>query len=257
MSQVASFLGAGRGRLVKARERCDDPTHRCPNKEEQDQDFQGRETATERNMSNVSAPRRRHALGLPAGSVRATHLLVITVILSMLLVIPDRNGEPLPFPAYLVYLFFLMVGHYFGARGTLPTAPGEHAPLYLPRGFIRVLILAGLAAAIVYRLYQDPASLERQFSKSLDELKTEPLLPLFILCGFLAGVLLRLIVGRENPTVWLQDLEAWLSLIGLVGLGISLVIHLIINPSMDSKIEIPHWDIAMATLVAFYFGARS
>src|SRR5262245_34196908 len=102
---------------------------------------------------SIAAPRRRHALGLPAGSVRATHLLVVTLILTLLLVVTGRGGEYMAFPPYLVYLFFLMIGHYFGARGTQPTPAGEHAPLYLPRGFIRILILAGLGAAIVYRLY--------------------------------------------------------------------------------------------------------
>lgn len=208
-------------------------------------------------MSTVATPGKRHALGLPAGSVRATHLLAVTLILSLLLVIPGKGGTPLPLPAYLVYLLFLMVGHYFGSRGTNPTPAGQHAPLYLPRGFVRLLIFAGLGAAIVYRLYADPSTLQKQFTDSLEELKTEPMLPLFILMGFLVGVLLRAIVGRDNPTVWLQDLEAWLSLIGLVGLGISVLIHLIINPSMDEPIRIPRWDSIMSTLIAFYFGARS
>ncbi|MFO0965062.1 MAG: hypothetical protein U0793_05675 [Gemmataceae bacterium] len=208
-------------------------------------------------MSTTAAPLRRHALGLPAGSVRATHLLVVTLILSLLLVIPGRNGEYLPLPAYLVYLLFLMIGHYFGARGLNPTPVGEHAPLYLPRGFIRLLVFAGLGAAVIYRLVNSPDSLRDQFTRSLDVLKTEPTLPLFILIGFLVGVLLRAVAGRDNPTRWLQDIEAWISLLGLVGLGISMLVHLIINPSMENPVGISNLDAILAMLIAFYFGARS
>lgn len=207
-------------------------------------------------MSSATPVPRRHALGWPAGSVRATHLLVITIILTLVLVIPDRNGNPLPFPAYLVYLLFLMIGHYFAARGH-GGMPGERSPLWLPRGFIRLVVVASLGAALGYRIYTDYPGLERQLADSLQRLTNEPMLPLFILLGFLVGNLLRSVVGRNNPAAWLQDVEAWLSLIGLLGLGISAVVHLIINPSMETPIEMPRWDQVMATLVAFYFGARS
>lgn len=207
-------------------------------------------------MSFIQTAQRRHALGWPAGSVRATHLLVITLILTLVLVIPDRNGNPLPFPAYLVYLLFLMIGHYFAARShPLPT--GSHAPLWLPRGFIRLVVIGALGAAIAYRVITDLDGLQKQLADSLRGLTAEPMLPLFILCGFLIGALLRTIVGRDNPTVWLQDLEAWISLLALFGLGVSAVIHLIINPSMGTTIDVPRLDEITAGLVAFYFGARS
>lgn len=209
-------------------------------------------------MSTVTAPP-RHALGWPAGSVRATHLLVITLILTLALVIPGRGGVYLAFPPYLIYLLFLILGHYFAARGQSGSASGQHAPLYLPRGFIRLIVVAALGAAVIYRMVQNPDKLRDQLSLSLDALKDYPVLPLYILIGFLAGSLLRSVVGRDNPTQWLQDLEAWLSLIGLVGLAISAVVHLIVNPSVnpENAINIPVWDEIMATLVAFYFGARS
>lgn len=207
-------------------------------------------------MSSVPVPP-RHALGWPAGSVRATHMLVITLILTLALVIPGRGGNYLAFPPYLIYLLFLVLGHYFAARGNPAMTGGQQPPLYLPRGFIRLLVVAALGAAVIYRMVQDPDGLQDQLKRSLEELKNYPVLPLYILIGFLVGSLLRSLIGRNNPTVWLQDLEAWLSLIGLVGLGVSAVVYLVVNPSMENPIAMPVWDEAMATLVAFYFGARS
>jgi hypothetical protein len=53
-------------------------------------------------MSTANPAPRRHALNLPAGSVRATHLLAVTFILGLLLIVPGRDGNPLALPPYLI-----------------------------------------------------------------------------------------------------------------------------------------------------------
>ncbi len=199
-----------------------------------------------------ASPVQRHALGLPAGSVRATHTLLIVGLVCAILLVPTQTEHALP--PYLVYLFFMVLGHYFAHRsgGSL-----EHRPLYLPRGCIRFLVAAGLGATLGWCLYNDPGRLEKQFDLTLELLKTQPLLPLCILGSFFAGVIIRAIVGRDNPPMALQDLEAWLSLMSIVGLGVAAIIHLVIGPSMEATLSLPVWETILASVIAFYFGERS
>jgi hypothetical protein len=54
-----------------------------------------------------------------------------------------------------------------------------------------------------------------------------------------------------------QDLEAWLALIAVIGLCIVGLIYLVINPSLERPGNIPNLEGFLATIVVFYFGARS
>lgn len=209
-------------------------------------------------MSTVPVPIRRHALGLPAGSIRATHLLVIVGLTATLIVNPrDIN---IAIPAYLIYLIFLILGHYYGSRSgpSGVRAPGESAPLYLPAGSVRLLVILGLGGAIGYKIYTNPEALQRMFEVSLEGLKEQPYLPLVILSAFFVGVVLRMIVGRDHPPQWLQDFEAWLSIIALVGLGIETVIRLVVAASLEVPLlPLPTWEAILGGIIAFYFGERS
>src|ERR1700686_3659865 len=84
----------------------------------------------------------RHALKLPAGSVRAIHVLAIVGLICAIILIPGSHT----IPPYLTWLLFLMVGHYFTAHGITIATRDEEAPspLYLPGGTVRVLILLAL-----------------------------------------------------------------------------------------------------------------
>jgi hypothetical protein len=68
---------------------------------------------------------------------------------------------------------------------------------------------------------------------------------------------LRSIVGRANPPQWLQDFEAWISIIALVGLGVAVVIHLIVAASLEQDLRLPTWEGILGAIIAFYFGERS
>src|SRR6516162_8428931 len=117
-------------------------------------------------MADV-APR-RHALNLPAGSIRAAHVLGIVGLVCAIILVPSR--EIVPIPPYLVYLLFLMVGHYFAAHGvTIATRDDPSpSPLYLPGGVIRILIVLALVGTIGWKLYSDPDGLMEQYKKSLE-----------------------------------------------------------------------------------------
>jgi hypothetical protein len=205
-------------------------------------------------MSTIATVPKRHALGLPAGSIRAAHtLLIVGLFCAMLLV---NAKTTLPISPYLIYLLFMVLGHYFAHRSGAG-AGSEYHPLYLPRGFVRFVVMVSLIGTIGWCLYNNPDKLEAQFTASLDALKLEPYLPLCILGAFFLGVVVRAIVGRENPPYFLQDMEAWVSLISIVGLGVAAIIHLIIVPSVTSTVSMPIAEAILASVIAFYFGERS
>lgn len=209
-------------------------------------------------MSYVAVPAKRHALGLPAGSVRAAHVLGVVGLICAIMLVPTR-GEVAAIPPYLIYLLFMMLGHYFAAHGVSIATRDDPAPspLYLPGGVVRVLIILALGGCIGWKLYQDEPGLVRQFDASLTALREQPYLPLVILGGFILGVMVRAIVGRNNPSAALQDVEAWISLIALIGLVFAGLMHLVIIPSLEEfKID-PTWEGYLGGIIAFYFGERS
>lgn len=207
-------------------------------------------------MSTTTLPVRRHALGLPAGSIRAAHILVIAGMTCALLL----NPRDTPIPAYLIYLLFLILGHFFASHGvTIANKESGHpSPLHLPAGSVRFLVVLMLGGSIGYKMYQNPEGLRQQFEASLEALKDQPYLPILILGSFLVGVMLRSVVGRTNPPQWLQDFEAWVSIIALVGLGVAAVIHLVVATSLDTPfLPMPIWEGILGAVIAFYFGERS
>lgn len=206
----------------------------------------------------ASPAARRHALGLPAGSVRAAHVLGIVALVCGLLFVPQRHQTSVHVPPYLIYLLFLALGHYFGSHGVSIAARGsdQAKPLYLPGGTVRLLVLVALGATIGWHLYSNPDDLRRHFEASLDEVKTQPYLPLAILAGFFLGVVLRTLMGAEPPQAW-QDIEAWISILALVGLLIAAIVHLVIGASLTEKLSLPVSEGILGAVIAFYFGARS
>src|ERR1051325_4974350 len=208
-------------------------------------------------MSTAPIAPKRPALGRPAGSVRAAHVLGVVGILCAVILIPPKGEQPTVLPPYLIYLLFLMLGHYFAAHGVSIATRDDPAPapLYLPGGVVRMLIVIALGTCIGWKLYDDHVGLVRQFDASLEALKWHPLLPIVILGSFLVGALVNAVLRAEASRVR-QDLEAWFSLIALVGLGIAAVMHTIIGPSMAEGESWPILEAILGGMIAFYFGDR-
>jgi hypothetical protein len=205
----------------------------------------------------------RHALGLPAGSIRALLAFGVLGYLWLLVLLPDREGKPtlankqasLTF-IYLQFLMVLILAHFFTAHGhTIGSRVDRRSPLGLPRGSVRFLLLAGYLglAAWMYQQHTDFA---------LPETGPVVLLLLVLLSAFFLGhVLTGLVrfVSRGTLPAWFQDIQAWLAILALLVLGIILVIRLVINTSvpLQQQIGLEQMEAALAGLVGFYFGARS
>lgn len=205
----------------------------------------------------VRRPRPRHALGLPAGSVRALLALMVLATLATLVLLNKQNDAPLLF-LYLQYLMFLILAHFFTAHGNSIGTPevSDRSPLGLPRGSIRFLLLFGFAGLTVWTYLHQPSYEEAP--------KAPVVLPLFLMGGFLAGLLVSFLITRPLARrgyvpAWFQDLQAWVSLLAMLGLVAEVLLQVFINPSLEpeKRLDLTQWEGILAALVGFYFGARS
>jgi hypothetical protein len=202
------------------------------------------------------AVRRRHALGLPAGSVRALLTSLVFGLLAAIIVSGKQDRVPTLYN-YLWYLLFLILAHYFAAHGnSIRSHPEERSPLGLPRGFFRFVFIGGFVGLIAW-LYHEHQSFEPPPMSSLAN-------PLVLLAGFFLGVCVARIVrftsGDEGPPFWFQDVEAWIALLAVVVLIIQVLVLVVINPSVSEEnqfLKDGQWDGIVAALIGFYFGARS
>jgi hypothetical protein len=196
--------------------------------------------------------RSMHALGLPAGSVRALlAVLVFATVWGMLLMKPSQEV-----PDYLSDLMFVIMGHYFATRkrtaavAALGEEPGP-PPLFLPRGSIRLILAAG-SAAVAAVLYQRVTTL-------------------LLVGGFLIGVILNALIGWWQARVKrtyrsIEDAQA----ISAIGAGVVLValvwnrmFPIVPTDQVDAVFNV--WghlgrlgpEHLLAAVIGFYFGSRS
>jgi hypothetical protein len=176
---------------------------------------------------------------------------------STMLLLPEET--PVRIPLYLYYLLFLILGHYFAARSG-PVTGAAHAPLHLPRGTFRFLIVVGFTAVLAWGFYNDPKFLQRLTPNPAEQ----PYLLPIIVGAFFAGIVVariggRLLAGPQGPPAWSQDILAWIALLAMLGMGIEIIVRLVVNPTVppERQVELREFESAVAALVAFYFGARS
>jgi hypothetical protein len=205
----------------------------------------------------------RHALGLPAGSIRAILALGVIGYLWLLVLSPGKDGASLLAGGgqasrafiYLQVLMVLILAHFFTAHGkSIGSAVSDRSPLGMPRGSVRLFLLASYLGLAYYMYHQ---KLEFQLPE------TGPvLLDLAILVSaFIFGHLSTSVVHGISGTLpaWYQDIQAWFALLALLTLGIIVLIRLVINTNVgyERQIDPEVVEMALAGFVGFYFGARS
>src|SRR5262245_26905773 len=177
-------------------------------------------------MSTVPAPHPRHALGLPAGSIRAVLAFGVLAYLWILALSPGKDDRPLISEEraaqafiYLQLLMVLMLAHFFVAHGkTIGSHVSSRGPLGLPRGSVRFLLLGGYLG-LAYYMYQ----MQKTHPFQIPDTGPVMLMLAILLTCFLVGhFLTHMIVylARGRMPAWFQDIQAWFALIGLVVLGI-------------------------------------
>ena len=199
-------------------------------------------------MSDTNAAidwRKLHALGLPGGSVRALLALgVVGTVCGLLLRDPSQA-----LPEHLESLLFVVLGHYFAARGSATSDPAAGPPpLWLPRGSVRLLLVAALTTVGVVIVRQGGVESARG------------VVTLVLVFAFLLGIVIARIARWWRRRVpggrVLQDISA---LIGLAAVGV-LAAHEFLGVLPGAEV-LSFGRIgpeqALAGFVGFYFGARS
>ena len=203
--------------------------------------------------------KRVHAMGMPAGSIRALLAVMIFATTWGLLLI--RPGQEVP--DYLSDLLFIIMGHYFASRSRADHGPAPGPPpLWLPSGTVRIVLIAG-SAAVALLLY-------RRGTLSTPS-KNPGVVTLLLVGGFLLGVVMNAMAswwrdrGHLRHRVF-EDLRA------LVSMGAALVlIGLVWNrlfpvfPPSEADAVFARWvdlgrfgpEHALSAIVGFYFGSRS
>jgi hypothetical protein len=211
---------------------------------------------------DVELPYRRHAFGWPAGSVRALLALGVLGLLWALVLryaYVQASEADKTLPRAFVYLQFLMVlilAHFFAAHGgSIGRRVSKRSPLGLPRGTIRLLLLVGYAGMAVV-LYRTQPEVEFPSPKAF-LLMIGLLIGGFFVGHILTGLMWVLSGGRVP--YWYLSLQAWIALLSLLCMGVLLLIHVFINPSLteDMKIDVNFVDAVLGALVGLYFGSRS
>ena len=204
-------------------------------------------------MSTIPAPR-RHALGMPAGSIRA--LLGLSVLASLwVMAIANPDKVPTVF-VYLTILKLFILVHYFASHGKTAglTVSHKHA-LGLPRGTIRLVLMGGFAGLLTFMWKH-----QTEIVMPKDGLRFYLLIGLLLGGFFLGYVLTKLFRSSSGDLpAWYQDIQAWLALIAAIGLMVVAIIYGVINASVeeDRQLTIEQIEAGLAGLIGLYFGARS
>jgi hypothetical protein len=212
---------------------------------------------------STAPPPSRYALGLPAGSVRSLLAFGVLAYLWVLVLAPGPGGKGLLADQqasqafiYLQFLMVLIIAHFFTAHGhSISKTRADRSPLGLPRGSVRLMLLAGYLG-LAYYLYTTKPAFE------LPQTGPVLLLLLVLLTAYFLGHIITAVVRfvcLGNLPGWFMDIQAWFALIGLILLGVMVIVRLVINPSMEVEKHLdPNLvEAILAGVVGFYFGARS
>jgi hypothetical protein len=203
--------------------------------------------------------KRLHALGLPAGSVRALlAILVFGTALGLLAFVPNQE-----LPDYLREFLFIILGHYFASRKRVGQVPeAGPPPLYLPNGSVRLVLIAGCVgvAALLY-----------QRGQLTNPGQNPGAVTLWLIGGFLLGVALSSVSGwlvgkNGHPPRILEDGRALISIAAAIVL-VALVWNRFLRVVSPERIDatLGAWfsfgrfrlEHILAAVVGFYFGSRS
>ncbi len=201
-------------------------------------------------IDSVNNP--RHPFGLPLGTIRGTMSLLICTFFWAALLWPEPS-PPKPLLAhYFMLALVLLVFSPYSKTG----ASDDDGPRFVPR-LMRFLAIGGSLAVIGFVAVQHPERLNARLTPDPDEVKQWwGVFLATVACGFSAGNVLRLLLGRENPVF--QTLRAWLSVVALLMMGAELVMWVSFSTASNKQDEfLRFWQAFELAFVSSYFGTRA
>lgn len=194
----------------------------------------------------------RHPFGLPMGSVRGFMSLLICGFFWLVLLWP---GEQVVKPL-LGHFFLLALVLMAFASSPSPRTEDDSSP-FLP-WLLRVLFVGGSVAVVLFCLFQYPDRLQTRLTPDPEEFRLwwGPFLATMSV-GFAAGLFIRFVLGREHPLF--QTFRAWLSVVGLVMLGLEIGLFVMFTTSENRQAAdfLRYWQAVELAFVSAYFGTRT
>lgn len=118
--------------------------------------------------------------------------------------------------------------------------------------------MVGTIAGVALHYYLHREHAWRRLQPDVDQLRAQWL---YLLIALLGGLGLGWLIGRGpwRRSAVFQDLQAWVSLLAMLGLVVEMIIVLFINPNLgsDLKLNLTIWESVLTAIVAWYFGSRS
>ncbi len=204
-------------------------------------------------MSNgVARSEEFQPFGLPVGSVRGILSLMICSFFWILLLVP-WEAQPQP-TAPLAHFFLLTL--VFLSFASHPVQEIRESAL-LP-WVMRILFVGGSVAVVAYVGFKDSSRLARQLTPNPAELFEWPVLLGCLAGGFGVSLVLRSVLGRNNP--FFYSIRAWIGVIALLLLLSETVLQFAILPKLSDKPDmhvLQVWEGILIASVAAYFGSRA
>lgn len=203
-------------------------------------------------MSTAVQPITRYPLNLPAGSVRGLLALMIAGLFAILIALPADRDVVIPMFLYPLLSLLLV---FSVAHGRTIGGQADAHPLGLPRGVLRLLIVAAIIATVTWKAVTEPDVLLQRLTPKPGQWGEWPALLAVLGGGFVVGRLVRLGPWRNTPMF--QDLLAWVALLCMIGLGVETLGILFVHPTLPEGLNLQALELCLTAAVALYFGARS
>jgi hypothetical protein len=194
-------------------------------------------------------------LGLPKGSVRALASLIVLVTIWLIILMGEYAvlaGKEAEFANVAI----LVVSFYFGVRRTAVGMTGGKLitradPLYLPRTTIRIIMLLGFTATIIFVAWD---------AESWTEIPSFLFTTFLIIIGYFAGVILneiteRFFAGDETETGFDRTISH-LKALGLLAFTL-LICGLYLWGVNEGEAVPDYFGNLLAVAIGLYYGSRN
>lgn len=188
--------------------------------------------------------------GLPVGSVRGILSLMICSFFWILLLVPWETQPTAP----LAHFFLLTL--VFLSFASHPVQEIRESALF--PWVMRILFVGGSVAVVAYVGFKDPSRLAHQLTPSITELPEWPVLLGCLAGGFGVSLLVRSVLGRNNP--FFYSVRAWIGVIAFFLLFAETIFQFAILPKLSDRPSIQAmqiWEGMLIATVAAYFGSRA